>query len=390
MNDPLKIFVIAGEPSGDRLGAALIKDLKSLTQVQLEGVGGPLMEAEGLISQFPMEDLSVMGLVEIIPRIPKLLRRVRETAKAVLDQKPDVLVTIDSPDFCLRVAKKVKAEWPDVKIVHYVAPTVWAWRPERAEKMAKQVDHVLALFPFEPDYMRNAGMSSDFVGHPIISEPLPSRMMIDAAKGASTGKTRIAVLPGSRRGEVKRMLPLFGQVLRKLSEKHDLHVSIPTVRGSEADVKQISEAWGFAIDYIDQSSADDWDAQKQAAIAAADVALITSGTVTLEVAAVQSPQVVAYQANRATTRMVKKMALIDTANLINILTDTRDVPEFLFEAATPENLTAAIEALLTDPNKAAAQKRLAAKAIQFLTPSEDKPAARSVLRFLEGNTRSSP
>lgn len=162
----MKVFILAGEPSGDKLGGALMAGLSSLGTVEYQGVGGRMMQAQGLKSLFDMSDLSVMGLLEVLPRIPKLLRRVKETVAAAQAFAPDVLITIDSPDFCLRVAGKLKETNPNLKAVHYVAPSVWAWRPERAEKMAKSVDHVLALLPFEPPYMEKAGMSCDFVGHP--------------------------------------------------------------------------------------------------------------------------------------------------------------------------------------------------------------------------------
>ena len=167
----MKVFLIAGEPSGDRLGAALMAGLRQLAPgVAFRGVAGPLMQGQGMQSLFPMEELSVMGLAEILPRYFDLKRRIRQTAEAVLAEDPDVLITIDSPDFCLRVARLVKAA-SDIRVVHYVAPTVWAWRPGRAAKMARHVDQVLALFPFEPPYMEAAGMDCDFVGHPVAADP---------------------------------------------------------------------------------------------------------------------------------------------------------------------------------------------------------------------------
>ena len=192
----MRVFIIAGEASGDKLGAALMAGLKGLTQVQFDGVGGPLMQAEGLVSRFEMDELSVMGLAEILPKYRALKARVHEMAQAVLDTKPDVLITIDSPDFCLRVAKLVKAK-SDIRTVHYVAPTVWAWRPKRAAKMAGYIDQVLALFPFEPPFMQAAGIRCDFVGHPVVTDILAS----DAERLAWAGDgPLVMVLPGSRRG----------------------------------------------------------------------------------------------------------------------------------------------------------------------------------------------
>ncbi|MDB4184771.1 hypothetical protein N9603_01215 [Amylibacter sp.] len=169
-----KCFIIAGELSGDKLGSSLINGLNQLTNksVTFYGIGGPMMEASGFKSLFNMTDLSLMGLVEIIPKIPMLFSRINLTVKAIILEQPDVLITIDSPDFCLRVAKKIRKINPNIKIIHYVAPSVWAWRPERASKMSKFVDHVLALLPFEPPYMEAEGMTSDFVGHPVVNSPI--------------------------------------------------------------------------------------------------------------------------------------------------------------------------------------------------------------------------
>ncbi|WP_425437135.1 lipid-A-disaccharide synthase, partial [Oceaniglobus roseus] len=220
----MRVFLIAGEPSGDRLGAALMAGLKGLADnVTFEGVGGPLMAEQGLASLFPMDELSVMGVAEILPKYFDLRRRLLQTVEAVLAARPDVLVTIDSPDFCLRVAARVRAR-ARVRTVHYVAPSVWAWRPGRAAKMAPHVDQVLALLPFEPPYMEAAGMRCDFVGHPVVSEPVAGAADV-AAFRASEGLGEapvLLVLPGSRNSEVQRMLPVFGAaVARVLAARPD-------------------------------------------------------------------------------------------------------------------------------------------------------------------------
>jgi lipid-A-disaccharide synthase len=227
----MKVFVIAGEPSGDRLGGALMAGLSELVPgVAFAGVGGPLMQAEGLDSLFPMEELSVMGLAEILPKYRHLKRRIRETAEAAITAQPDVVIGIDSPDFCLRVARLVKAG-SDIRTVHYVAPTVWAWRPGRAAKMAQVIDHVLALFPFEPPYMHEAGMACDFVGHPIATEPPVTADEIAAFRarhGLSAERDTLMILPGSRRSEVERLAPTFiGAQARAGLE--DMQVILPTL-----------------------------------------------------------------------------------------------------------------------------------------------------------------
>lgn len=202
----MKVFLIAGEASGDKLGAALMSGLKQLTTPSFSGVGGPMMQAEGMDSLFPMDELSIMGLAEVLPKYLHLKRRIAQTAAAVIAARPDVLVTIDSPDFCLRVAKLVKAQ-SDIRTVHYVAPSVWAWRPGRAARMARVIDHVLALLPFEPPYMEAAGMDCDFVGHPVVAEPQATEAEAGdfrARHGIGEAPLLLA-LPGSRRGEVARL-----------------------------------------------------------------------------------------------------------------------------------------------------------------------------------------
>ena len=387
MSDPLKVYVIAGEPSGDRLGAELIEGLNASADVALRGIGGPLTEAAGLQSQFPMSDLAVMGLLEVLPRLPKLFWRKREVVEAILAWEPDIVVTIDSPDFCLRVARQVRSGNSRIKIAHYVAPSVWAWRPDRAEKMAEYVDHVLALLPFEPPYMEAAGMSCDFVGHPIAAEKPLTKDEIDRFAKPHRGARLVAMLPGSRSGEVKRMLPLYMDVLDRLAPDFpQLRAVIPTVLGSEKDVKALTGDWPIPVTYVDQSSEAHWERQKQIAIAACDAALLTSGTISLEVAAAGTAQIVAYKANRSTEKMMKKMARIDTATLVNILTKTRDVPEFLFKNAEADQILMTLRPILSKEPKASIQLDTARKAIAMLQPPEPHAAAKSILRFVEGSS----
>jgi hypothetical protein len=212
----VRVFLIAGEPSGDNLGAALMAGLKALVPgAVFDGIGGPRMEAEGLRSRFPMDELSVMGIAEVLPRYRHLMRRIRETAAAVVEMQPDVLVTIDSPDFVFRVAKRVKAESP-VRIVHYVAPSVWAWRPGRARKVARLVDQLLTLLPFEPPYFEAEGLRADFVGHPVVAEPVATAAEAAGfrARHGIGEAPLLMVLPGSRRGEVARLARPFGETVR--------------------------------------------------------------------------------------------------------------------------------------------------------------------------------
>lgn len=351
--------------------------LKSLAPVDFAGIAGPLMQAEGIESLFPMEELSVMGIAEVLPKYFHLKRRIRETAEAVLASGAEALVTIDSPDFCLRVAALVKAAAPGFRTIHYVAPSVWAWRPGRAAKMAPVVDHVLALLPFEPPYMTAAGMTCDFVGHPVVSEPLASEA--ETAAFAGPGPLLLA-LPGSRHGEVTRLAPVFGEVVARLHARHpDLRVALPTVRGVADLVRDLTAGWAVAPQILQDPG------QKRGAFAAADVALAASGTVSLELAANACPMVIAYDMHPLTLWLMRRAALIDTVTLVNLVSDTRVVPEFIGPDCRPDLIAPALEAVMADPSE---QRAAMALTMQRLGQGGEPPglrAARSVLQAI-GNS----
>ena len=375
----LKLFLIAGEPSGDRLGAALMAGLKQLSpRVKFAGVAGPLMQAEGMDSLFPMQELSVMGIAEVLPKYFHLKRRIREAAAAVLASGARALITIDSPDFCLRVARIVKDADPGITVIHYVAPSVWAWRPGRAAKMARVVDHVLALLPFEPPYMRAAGMGCDFVGHPVVAEPLASAA--ERAPFAGPGPLLLA-LPGSRRGEITRLAPLFGQVVARLAVRHpDLRVVLPTLASVEPLVRDLTAGWAVAPQIVTDRG------EKRGAFAAADVALAASGTVSLELAANACPMVIAYRLNPISFWLMRRAALIDTVTLVNLVSETRVVPEFLGPAAEAEPVAEALAGLLAGGPARQAQIEAMAVTMQRLGQGGEAPglrAARAVLRALD-------
>ena len=372
----LTLFLIAGEPSGDRLGAALMAGLRTLSPgIRFQGIGGPLMQAEGLDSLFPMEELSVMGLVEVLPKYFALKRRIAQAADAALASGAAAMVTIDSPDFCLRVAALVKAARPDMATVHYVAPSVWAWRPGRAARMARVIDHVLALLPFEPPYMTAAGMSCDFVGHPVVAEPLASAA--ERAQMAGPGPLVLA-LPGSRRGEVARLAPVLGQALGQIKAVHpDLRVALPTVRGVADLVRELSSQWPVRPEIIEDAGT------KRAAFAAADVAIAASGTVSLELAANGCPMVIAYDMNRVTLWLMRRAALIDTVTLVNLVSETRVVPEFIGPECRAERIAPAVLALLQSRGGAQTEAmRLTMDRLGRGGPPPGLRAARSVLDFL--------
>ncbi|EAR52174.1 lipid-A-disaccharide synthase [Oceanicola granulosus HTCC2516] len=379
----MKVFLVAGEASGDRLGATLMAGLKRLMPgVRFEGIGGPEMISEGLTSRFAMDELSVMGLVEILPRYTHLKRRIAETAAAVVASEPDVLVTIDSPDFGLRVARQVKAA-SDVRCVHYVAPTVWAWRPKRARKMARYIDQVLALFPFEPPYMEAVGLRCDFVGHPVASETLatPVDGLRFRQRHEITGPLVLA-LPGSRRGEVARLADRFGETLRLvLSQRPGARVVVPCAAPVADLVAEKARRWPGAPILIDPRTDPDAWADKRAAFRAADVALAASGTVSLELAAAETPMVIAYDMNRLTLALMRRMMLVDTVTLVNLVSDTRTVPEFIGADFRPGPVAEALLRQLADP---AAQRAAMAVTMERLGQYGEDPGMRAARAVLDG------
>ncbi|MDP3959490.1 MAG: lipid-A-disaccharide synthase [Pseudorhodobacter sp.] len=374
----MKLFLIAGEPSGDRLGAALMAGLRVLVPgVEFQGVGGPLMQAGGMESLFPMAELSVMGIAEVAPKYFALKRRIRQAADAALAFDPAALITIDSPDFCLRVARIVKRARPGLRTIHYVAPSVWAWRPGRAAKMARVIDHVLALLPFEPPLMTAAGMSCDFVGHPVVAEALASPAQAQALR-RGPGPVILA-LPGSRRGEVTRLAPVFGAVLARVKAvQPGAQVLLPTLASVADLVRDLTADWSIAPQIITDTVG------KRAAFAAADVALAASGTVSLELAANSVPMVIAYDMHPLSMWLMQRMALTDTVTLVNLVSQTRVVPDFLGKRCRPELIAPALLGLL-DGSARAAQIAAMAVTMQRLGRGGEAPgfrAARSVLAVI--------
>lgn len=364
MGKPLTFFLIAGEPSGDALGAALMAGLKTrVPDARFAGVGGPLMESEGLSSLFPMQELSIMGIAEVLPKLPGLLARVRETAAQVMSTAPDALITIDSPDFCLRVARKVRAANPAQRVVHYVAPSVWAWRPERAAKMAPTVDQVLCLLPFEPPFMQQAGMRADFVGHPIAGEEPPIYDDVSAfrARHQIDPKAKILLaLPGSRRGEVERLAPIFSAALKTYCAVFPkTKIILPTVAPLADRVRHLTRDWpGSPLILSPGADMAEFKAEKATAFAAANLALAASGTVSLELAASDTPMVIAYDMNWISRRIIASKLLIDTVTLVNLVSETRAVPELLGKACTPEAIAEKLAEVTREPEAQRAAMQL--------------------------------
>lgn len=373
MSEILRVFLVAGEPSGDALGCKLMAGLKKLSDKEVEffGVGGPLMEEEGLRSLFPMEELTVMGLAEVLPKIPALLKRIRETADEAISVNPDVLITIDAPDFSFRVAKKLK-EAPFPK-VHYVAPSVWAWRPGRAKKIAKLYDHLLTILPFEPPYFETEGLAASFVGHSVIE--------VGADKGNAENFCRthnlkpddlkLMLLPGSRRGEVTRHLPIFKETLELIRKKiPEFKVIVPVIGKTRDLVKNEVSAWGDGILFVEGD-------EKFDAMAASTVSLAASGTVGLELGLAGLPSVIAYKMHPVTAYIARKLIKLPYVNLINILEDKGIVPEYTLEFCQPEVLAKSVTELLASEEKRNQQKAGYQSAVKKLGLGDKAPGERA-------------
>ncbi len=352
----LRLFLVAGEHSGDALGGKLIAALKQRydNTLTLAGVGGEDMAHEGFASLFPIEDVAVMGPMSILPRLPRIMRRVYQTVDAALAFKPDAVVIIDSPEFTHPIAKRIRKRAPDIPIIDYVSPSVWAWRPGRAKRMRRYVDHVLALLPFEPDaHARLGGPACTYVGHPLI-EKLDAIEGADGAAlsrrlGLAPEKPVLLVLPGSRTSEVTRLVDVFGDAVARVSAKQPIEVVIPAVRHVRDLIVAKTASWAVRPHIVDAASAD-----KYAAMRLARAALAASGTVTLELALAQTPSVVAYRVDKliANLRFLLKVPSVVLANLV---LGKNVYPEYLQEACTAEALSAAILPLLGDTPERRAQ-----------------------------------
>lgn len=385
----MKIFIIAGEASGDKLGAAMMKGFEHLADQKIEfiGVGGALMEEMGLKSLFPMEEISLMGISEILSQYRHLKQRIRQTAAAVLDEQPDVLITIDLPEFSFRVADLVKHA-SNIPTVHYVAPTVWAWRPGRARKIAKYIDHVLALFPFEPPLMQDAGMSCDFVGHPVVQDLIATPQEVAEFKlhfGLGQGPMLVC-LPGSRRSEIKRLTPIFKDALEKIKHSYpDMNIVLPAAPSVAELVQSEVSQWKHKPIVLDPRdiTPDQAGKFKRAAFKAADVALAASGTVSLELAINQTPMVIAYDMNWISRQVIGRLLQVDSVNLVNLVSDTRSVPEYIGKACQPDAIASAIRDVLENPTSQveAMQTTVDRLRAPHLTPGIC--AAKSVMDFLQ-------
>ncbi len=375
MNATPVIYLIAGEPSGDLLGAKLIQALHGRLGsdgVEFAGVGGPEMAAWGLNSLFPMAELSVMGLAEILPHVPHFLRRINQTVAHVKSLRPAILITIDSPGFCFRVARKLRGN--GIPLVHYVAPSVWAWRPGRARKVAGFLDHLLALLPFEPPYFETVGLATTFIGHPVVeggADKGQDRAFRDR-HGIDPEAPLLAVLPGSRNSEISRLLPVFAEAVSRLAETHPgLRIVVPTVAPLRDKVMAATRSWAGEVIVVEGA------AEKFDAFAAANAALAASGTVALELAMAGTPTVIAYKVHPLTAWVARRLIKTPYVNLINVVLDRPVVPELIQQQCRAELLGSKLSELLTDRDLADRQIADAGIALDELGRGGPSPSDRA-------------
>ncbi len=353
---------------------------QALPDVTFAGVGGPAMQAEGLATRFPMEDITAMGINAVLRKLPLILRRINETAHAVISASPQALVLIDSPDFTLRVAKKVRKAAPHIPIILYVSPTVWAWRPGRAKAMRPFVDHILALLPFEPAaHKRLGGPPCTYVGHPLVQDlPRLTPSAEDEARRAQKPPIVLA-LPGSRRSEIRYLAELFGQALGGLNATHAIEVVVPTVPAVEARVRDAVALWPVPARVLVDPD------EKQAAFRQARAALAASGTVSLELALARVPGVIAYRGGAVEAYIARRLVKVKSIVLANLVLDETVMPEILQGEATPEALCAALQAIVDDGPARDAQLTAFARIASAMSPDGEAPAekaAQIVLRLM--------
>jgi lipid-A-disaccharide synthase len=383
------VWLIAGEPSGDILGARLMVALKQITagNIRIEGIGGEAMAGEGLTSRFPISNIAVMGLVEIIPRLPLIKRRMRQTIDQILTEQPVLVVSIDAPGFCYDIWKGLRGS--GIGLVHYVAPTVWAWRPDRAKKFAAVLDHLMTLLPFEPPFFQKEGLAATFVGHPVLEggaqdgDGAAFRYQHSIAEEA----TVICVLPGSRGGELKRLGWIFESAARSVIEQYpDAVFVFPTVSYMKQRVEALARSWPGRTVVVGGVM------EKFDAMAASNAAMAASGTVSLELALAKVPHVVAYKMNVLTIAIVRMLHGINQKyiNLINILLEREVVPEFVQKKCTAANIAAELTALMGDEAQQQKQRDAFSEGIQMLSPAGGLPskvAAEIVVELLNDPTK---
>jgi lipid-A-disaccharide synthase len=384
------IMLVVGEPSGDALGQQLILALRELTHgnARIIGVGGERMRAAGMQSLYSITDTSVMGLREVVPNIPRILARIRQVGDFAKANNPDVAVMIDSPDFTHKVARRIRRIAPEMKLVDYVAPQVWASRPKRALTMAKSFDHVLCLLPFEVPIFRNVGMGASFVGHPVIERaPRPGQGdAFRARHGIPRDQKILLLLPGSRSNEIRFLWSVFREAIEQTSASvGSLKIVLPTVQNVSASVHKLAAEWRKDILVVDGPD------EKLGAFDAADIALAASGTVSTELALSTTPMVIGYRVGALTAAIARRFIKVPYVTLVNIILNREVVPEFIQENCTSANLSRELIRLLTNPAARLEQVTATASAVKAMGHGDEAPsmrAAREILRIIKEPRRS--
>jgi lipid-A-disaccharide synthase len=381
-NEATFIFIVTGEPSGDALGGALIAALQQRTggRLRVAGIGGERMREQGLDSLVPLGDLAIMGVAEVLPRAPVILRHVRETIAAIRELRPDAVVTIDSSGFSWRVAHGLRRRGETLPLIHYVAPMVWAWRAGRARRMARWYDHLMTLLPFEPPYFERVGLSCSFVGHPVLEcgAERGDAGRFRATHGLAADDLLITVLPGSRGGEVRRLLPIFGAALDQLTDQvGPFRVVVPTVATVAATVAAAVGAWPAEAIIVQEPC------EKYDAFAASRAAVAASGSVALELALARLPMVVGYRLNPLTEAFLDRVLKVRQVNLVNLLLGRTLVPELLGPNCTAERLAASLAELVGDERVRAAHRQGYDEAVRRLAVDAVPPSLRAADQILE-------
>ena len=394
----LKIFISVGEHSGDLLGAYLIRALKDELDIQqnidFQGVGGPLMEREGFKSIFNFSLLSIMGVKDIVVNFFPILKVLRQVSNYNLAWKPDIIITIDAPEFNLRLASMIKSKWKNAKIVHYVVPSVWAWRQGRTKILKENFDHILSILPFEKEFLKSFGVQCDFVGHPIVANVLPKTRDVVSFKRNLDIKDStkiVTLLPGSRISELRRMLPIFLETASLLAKRFpDIIFICPTPKIVSKHFKELVSGRDIEIKHIDAEkiSSEQFEKSKKSLYACSDLALVTSGTVVLELAKVSVPMIVGYRAGFLTQLIYRLFVKVPSANLINLITKSDKIPEFLFYRCNSSNFYNEAVKILEKKKYSESQLISSKQAIRELGHGSKSPsirAAKSIKTFFELN-----
>jgi lipid-A-disaccharide synthase len=376
---PVTVYLVAGEESGDLLGAALMRALRQRdSDVYFAGVGGRHMAAEGIVSPFAIEELSIIGVGAVVRKLPQILRRIRETAAAIVAARPDALVIIDSPDFTHRVARRVRRAAPKIPILNYAPPSVWAWRPGRARAMRAYVDEVLAILPFEPAaFARLGGPPCSYVGHPLAERLGELRPSAEEARRRSTDPPCVLILPGSRGSEIRRLGAPFGAAIGQVvARMGPLDLVLPTLPHVAAQVAEAIAGWPVRPRIVTDVT------EKYAAFRTARAALAASGTVTLELALSGVPMVAAYRVPAWEARLFRALAHINTVILTNLVLGDNVVPEYLQGDCVPDRLAAGLIPLLSDTPERRRQVDAFARLDAVMCLGGGTPSARAAARVL--------